>query len=156
MTNSQQKGFTLIELTGVMAISGIVAAANIPTYQDYIKMSKVSEANTLFADFKTQLMNMYSDKGTWPTFVELKDLGVIYRGVYTTANYSDGMATAGTPQVCFMVLGFDMGKDSIGWKYIQDPVNPKQQIWNCKASFSGCTTIEDKYLPKTCQSTSPD
>jgi type IV pilus assembly protein PilA len=154
MMKFQQQGFTLANLIGVMAISGIAAAANIPTYQDYIKMSKVSEANTLFADFKTQLMNMYSDKGTWPTFVELKDLGVVYRGVYTQANYND--AIAGTPQVCFIVLGFDMGKNSIGWKYITDPVDQKQQTWNCKASFSGCTTIEDKYLPKTCQSTSPD
>lgn len=155
MTNSQQQGFTLIELTGVMVISGIVAAANIPTYQDYIKMSKVSEANALFADFKTQLMNSYSDEGRWPTFIELRDLGVVYKGVYTIASYSDAMATAGTPQVCFTVLGFDVGKDSIGWKYFKDPDNPKQQTWNCETSFSGCTTMEDKYLPKTCQS-SPD
>jgi len=154
MTNPQQQGFTLAELIGVMAISGIVAAANIPTYQDYfMKISKVSEANTLFADFKTQLMNIYSDKGTWPTFIELKDLGVVYKGVYTEATYSDGMAMAGTPQVCFKIFGFEAGKDSIGWKYDAD--QKAQEIWSCKASFSGCTTIEDKYLPKTCQS-SPD
>ncbi len=44
MTNPQQQGFTLTGLIGVLAISGMVAAANIPTY----------EANTFLADFKTQ------------------------------------------------------------------------------------------------------
>ena len=153
MTNPQQPGFTLTGLIGVLAISGIVAAANIPTYQDYVKMSKVSEANTLFADFKTQLMNIYSDKGKWPTFNELRELGVVYRGVYTEINYSDSLAKAGTPQVCFMVMGFEKGKDSIGWKYDID--QKIQEAWSCQSAHSGCTTIEDKYLPKKCQS-SPD
>jgi type IV pilus assembly protein PilA len=149
MTNSQQKGFTPIELIGVMAISGMVAAANISTYKDYLRMSGVSEANTLFADLKTKIVNTYSDKGRWPTFGDLKGPGLVYKGVYTEMTY---WGEADTPQVCFKVVGFEAGKDSIGWKYVTDPIDPKQQTWSCKASFGGCTTIEDKYLPKTCRS----
>lgn len=154
MIKYKQEGFTLIELMIVVAIIGILAAVAIPAYQDYIKKSKVSEANTLYDGFKTEIMNIYSDKGNYPTSAELQAAGLIFKGTYVTATYNDGMATAGTPQVCFQVVGFDTGKDSIGWKYMEDATDtatPKRKIWDCKAANSGCTTIDGKYLPKNCK-----
>lgn len=148
MIKHKQEGFTLIELMIVVAIIGILAAVAIPAYQDYIKKSKVSEANTLFAGFKTEVMNVYSDKGTYPNFQDLKDGGIVYKGTYVEATYS-GEAT--DPQVCFKVAGFDAGKDTIGWKYIKDAADQTRRNWSCKAAESGCTTIDSKYLPKVCK-----
>ncbi|BAP56755.1 PilE/Pilin [Thioploca ingrica] len=147
----QQKGFTLIELMIVVAIIGILSAVAIPNYLDYIKKAKVVEASMLFAGFKTDLIISYSMKGTWPTFSELKDAGIVYKGTYVLADYNDAMAMSGTPQVCFRVMGFDIGKDSIGWKYIPSPSDPGQKVWSCKMSDSGCTTMESKYLPQSCK-----
>jgi type IV pilus assembly protein PilA len=145
----QQEGFTLIELMMVVAIIAILAAfaAAAPACFGYIKQVKVAEASVLFDGFKTNLMVSYAMKGTWPTFQELKDKGIVYRGTYVEGTYID----VPDPQVCFKVIGFDVGKDSIGWKYIPSPSDPMQKVWSCKMSDSGCTTMENKYLPQSCK-----
>ena len=65
---------------------------------------------------------------------------------------SDALATAGTPQVCFIVKGFDPGKNQIGWQYSDSAQNSDRKVWHCKKNKVTCTTIEDKYLPCSCKS----
>jgi type IV pilus assembly protein PilA len=154
MIKQKQEGFTLIELMIVVAIIGILAAVAIPAYQDYIKKSKVSEANTLFAGFKTEIMNVYSDKGTYPTFDELKAGGIVYQGSYVKVT-DTGYKPGPPPEVCFEVMGFDPGKNSIGWQYSESTITKGQNVWHCQKAKVACTTIDDKYLPKNCKATSP-
>ncbi len=153
MMKSQQKGYTLMELMVVVAIIAILAAFTVPIYIDYIKKTKVAEASMLFDDFKTRVLMLYTVKGTYPTFSELITDGVTYQGTFVLGSYDDKLATAGTPQVCFEVTGVG----NIGWKYIPDPTKDliPTMFWSCKASDSGCTIMEDKYLPWNCRDDLP-
>jgi type IV pilus assembly protein PilA len=148
---SQPQGFMLIELVIVIMIIVIIVAFALSSYFNYIKQAKVTEAAVLFDGFKTNVSIWYMSKGTYPTFMDLKVRGIVYKGAFVEGYYDDSMATTGTPQVCFKVMGFEAGKDSIGWKYIHDPSFPDQMVWSCRAPESDCTTIRDRYLPFTCQ-----
>ena len=88
----QQKGFTLIELMIVIAIIGILAAIAIPSYQDYIRRSKVSELLNVASAAKTSISEYRITNGTWPadqTEAGFSDV--------TTKYVSQMVYSAGTP-----------------------------------------------------------
>jgi type IV pilus assembly protein PilA len=62
----QQSGFTLIELMIVVAIIGILAAIAIPSYMDYQKKAKVSEAPLALSPAKAAISEYYLMNEGWP------------------------------------------------------------------------------------------
>ena len=161
----KQLGFTLIELMIVVAIIGILAAVAIPAYSDYMKRSKITEANVLWSGLKTYLEEESADKAAFPSTAAF-DAAVADEAIKIDGNYVGTKAemaktvytvTAGvSPSICMEVAGFGVSESDIGtkigWTHIIADGETSGE-WSCKAVDNDtCTTyLPNKYLPKPCQ-----
>jgi type IV pilus assembly protein PilE len=61
----KEKGFTLIEIMIAVAIVAILASVAVPSYTDYSRRSKISEATTALLGMRTRLEQFYQDQRTF-------------------------------------------------------------------------------------------
>lgn len=59
------KGFSLIELMVVVFIVGVLSAIAIPSYQDYVTRSKMTEAISNLSDGRVRMEQWYQDNRTY-------------------------------------------------------------------------------------------
>ena len=140
---TMQKGFTLIELMIVVAIIGILAAIAIPAYQDYIARSQASEAMTLSSGLKTNIAEVYGQKGVWTGIssgAEGIPVDTTVKGKYVEkVAVSNGVITA-------TFKGADVSKGLLSKTLTLSPTDSTGAVeWTCKSA------IEQKYLPKACK-----
>src|SRR5690606_1858627 len=62
---TENRGFTLIELMITVAIIAILAAVAVPSYQDYVRRGKVTEATATLAQFRIKMEQYFQDNQTY-------------------------------------------------------------------------------------------
>jgi type IV pilus assembly protein PilE len=100
-TKNKSSGFTLIELVIAMVIAAILAAIAIPSYSNYVRKSRRTEAKTALLDMASLEERLYSTTNTYSSTPS--DLG--YAGTlpitvgsgYYTVNVTSAPATNVNP-----------------------------------------------------------
>jgi type IV pilus assembly protein PilE len=65
MNTRTQQGFTLIELMIVVAVLGILAAIAIPSYNDYVLRSRLTEGFAQLSGHRVKMEQFYQDNRTY-------------------------------------------------------------------------------------------
>ncbi|MCX7208206.1 MAG: prepilin-type N-terminal cleavage/methylation domain-containing protein [Proteobacteria bacterium] len=131
---NMQKGFTLIELMIVVAIIGILAAVAIPSYQDYTKKAKFTEAVQATAAIKTAVEICIQDLGD-KTNCNSGGNGIAAVADTGSARVTSVTVAGGTITVVPVAAGGIAAVDT----YILTPtVSTKGVEW---AKSGGCVTV---------------
>ena len=159
MKKQIQKGFTLIELMIVVAIIGILASIALPAYQTYVAKSNITSIVASAAAGKTAVWSAYVEGGqmldtgagaggfqeantsTRALFDTLNGLNITSRVVYQKTSDTEARLNVTIDNVNGNING-----NVIGFIFQDDG---GQLVFNCDASAG---PIENKYLPKQCQS----
>lgn len=146
-----QKGFTLIELMIVIAIIGILAAIAVPAYSDYIARSQASEASSLSAGLKTQVIdNLQNNRCTSSTNAAAANDIDRQTGKYGIAeiagqvvNNASGSANSDTGcQIRYTVNNTDVSASIAGKVLVLNVLK------NGSLKKDASTSMDEKYIPK--------
>lgn len=145
-----QGGFTLIELTIVIAIIGILAALAIPSYLNYVGRSQAVEGFTVSNGLRSEIAAHIWENKRFPNAAEVAITGIIGR----QANSLDGKYVAEngisvTPNTGIIIINFDAGNIAGETLVLTPEINTlnNQQViqWVCSG------TVGADILPPSCK-----
>jgi type IV pilus assembly protein PilA len=143
---TNQKGFTLIELMIVVAIIGILAAIAIPAYQDYTIRAKVSEPLSFADAAKVSVSEYYQSQGVMPPDQTTAGVGQPTSQYIAGVTYNQTSSTVATVEIQTQNLAAGVGGNADDLVFTGTGKTDGTVGWDCTAS-----SLTKKYLPANCR-----
>lgn len=136
---NKETGFTLIELMITVAIVGILAAIAIPSYQNYVARSQISEGIVLASGAKPLITEYHSNYGKYPTSDELSFKGYVGNYITNTEIGENGVIVA--------TLGNKVNSSILGKRVT---LTPRENMTTHNLRWDCTSNADSKYLPNSC------
>ena len=139
----RHKGFTLIELMIVIAIIGIIVAAAIPMYVNYVVRSQIAEGLNVASGAKAAAAEYFQEHGFFPA--DNAEAGLSPAG-NIQGNYVASVSVSGDEIA--VLYGNDANAQILGQTVtLKAADNIGSVIWTCASGG----VIQDKHLPAACR-----
>lgn len=131
------RGFTLIELMVVIAIAAILAAVALPSYTDYVRRGKITEATSTLSELRLRAEKYFADNRSYqPSPPSGTTVG--FSTVANGTQYFTYACTAATSDT-FTCAATGVG-DLGGFAYTINESNVRASDFTSVAGFSDCGT----------------
>ena len=109
-----QQGFTLIELLIVVVIAAILATIAYPSYQNYIRQTRLAAVRTQMLHNAQQLERYYTQKRTFKDFPDNEDFPAknLQQNQYFNISFSEGTASMPNPSDSGYILKAEPNKET--------------------------------------------
>lgn len=149
VSRGRKSGFTITELMVVVATSGVLAAAAVSGYHNYLHRSQLSEATGLLWAAKAPMAEHYANRGHWPA--QPGDVVGTISGRYTASIDYHGAPDDSSPgRVALMATlsSFGVAPEIRGTTFLLETADGGAH-WTCRSG--GTKPIATSYLPGACR-----
>jgi len=142
---TRSRGFTLIELMIAVAIVAILAAVAIPSYSEYIRRSRITEAISALSGMRVKMEQFFQDNRTYTGACGAP--GTSVAPAPTSPNFTYACAiTAGPPSTYTITATGKPGTAVDGFKYSLDDTNARTTVMTSPSTWgnNGCGWVLKK------------
>ena len=142
--NTNQQGFTLIEVMIVVAILGFLATVALPAYQAYTDRTKISEIILVADSAKSSISDFYMSAGRMPASTTQANINTNS----AQSQYIAAIAFSTTTTTATITYTLQNTTSAAGDIAMVGTANANGIQWSCATA---ATTVDNKYLPNNCR-----